>query len=93
MKGLYDEPRWEKEHETWAYLRDLAVVSNLPWMVIGDINEILYDFGKEGGNLRPAHYIRAFRDALTDCDLSDFGYTEDKFTWHRGVITHIHTHT
>jgi hypothetical protein len=30
--------------------------------------------------------MKAFRDAMEECNLSDFGYTGPKFTWHRGRI-------
>jgi hypothetical protein len=30
--------------------------------------------------------MRNFRDAINDCNLDDFGYTDNKFTWHRGLI-------
>ena len=84
--GLYGEPRWQDKHLTWQCLRDLDAAINLPWLVMGDINEILYPFEKEGGNPRPQHFMQAFRQALDDCNLSDFGYIGDKFTWHRGSI-------
>ena len=58
----------------------------MPWMLLGDINEILYPFEKEGGNPRPVLCMQSFRDVLTECGLSDLGYTGDKFTWHRGGI-------
>jgi hypothetical protein len=60
--------------------------SNLPWALIGDFNEILYSFEKEGGNPRPETYMQAFRDVLNDCNLEDMGYSGDIFTWRRGRI-------
>ena len=36
------------------------------------------------GDHRPQHFMQAFRDAIDDCILSDFGFVGDKFTWHRG---------
>ena len=84
--GFYGEPRWQDKHLTWQCLRDLNDTVNLPWLVMGDINEILYPFEKEGGNPRPQHFMQAFRQALDDCNLTDFGYVGDKFTWHRGRI-------
>lgn len=59
---------------------------DVPWLVIGDVNEILYSFEKDGGNDRPTHFMQDFRDALEDCNLPDHGFTGDKFTWHRGLI-------
>ncbi|XP_071680095.1 uncharacterized protein [Lolium perenne] len=84
--GMYGEPKWENKYLTWDYLRNLHAQCNMPWLVLGDLNEILYPFEKEGGNPRPLHFMQAFRDALVDCDLSDLGYVGDKFTWHRGHI-------
>ena len=41
---------------------------------MGDMNKILFPFEKEGGNVRPQHFMQAFRDVIDDCNLSDFGY-------------------
>jgi mannosylglycoprotein endo-beta-mannosidase len=84
--GLYGEPKWQDKQLTWQYLRNLYAQADLPWLVMGDINEILYQFEKEGGNPRPQHFMQAFKDALDDCNLADFGYIGHKFTWHRGKI-------
>ena len=53
---------------------------------MGDLNEILYQLEKEGGNPWPPHFVQNFRDAIEDCRLSDCGYIREKFTWHRGGI-------
>jgi endonuclease/exonuclease/phosphatase family metal-dependent hydrolase len=55
-------------------------------VIIGDFNEFLFSNEKEGGNPRPQRCMQAFRDALTDCELEDIGYTGDTFTWKRGRI-------
>jgi exonuclease III len=47
---FYGEPKWQERHLTWQHLHDLHSQSNLPWLVMGDINEILYSF-EEGGIL------------------------------------------
>jgi hypothetical protein len=84
--GFYGEPSWENKHLSWDRLRDLKVVTTMPWVVMGDFNEILYSFEKEGGRTRPNKFLLAFQEALIDCGLTDLGYTGDKFTWHRGGI-------
>jgi hypothetical protein len=58
----------------------------MPWVVIGDFNEILFSNEKEGGDPRPDHIMQAFRDALSNCNLHDLGFLGDPFTWHRGWI-------
>jgi hypothetical protein len=48
---------------------------------MGDLNDILYQFEKEGGRTRAVNCMQAFRDAIDDCNLTDMGYIGDKFTW------------
>jgi exonuclease III len=48
--GLYGEPKWADKHLTWQRLKELKAVCNMPWVVIGDMNEIMFSFEKEGGN-------------------------------------------
>jgi hypothetical protein len=67
-------------------LRELKGNADIPWIVMGDFNEIAFSHEKEGGNRRPQNYMRAFRDALADCDLEDIGYIGDPFTWRRERI-------
>jgi ribosome-binding protein aMBF1 (putative translation factor) len=84
--GFYGEPRWEDKYMSWIRLRELKEVTSMPWLVMGDLNEVLYSFEKEGGRPRPNQFLIAFQEALADCGLTDLGYSGDKFTWHRGGI-------
>jgi hypothetical protein len=52
---------------------------DLPWVMLGDFNEILSNQEKEGGNLRPQRCMQQFRDALVDSELSDMGFMGEKF--------------
>ena len=52
LTGIYGEPRWENKHLMWEALRSLHGDLSLPWLVIGDSNEILYHYEKEGGRAR-----------------------------------------
>jgi endonuclease/exonuclease/phosphatase family metal-dependent hydrolase len=84
--GIYGEPRWEDKYKTWDKMRELKHDSTLPWLILGDFNEIMFSHEKEGGNQRPSAFMQAFRDALMDCDLEDLGFQGEKFTWKRGRI-------
>jgi hypothetical protein len=84
--GIYGEPRWEDKYKTWDKLRELNNNSELPWVVIGDFNEILFSYEKEGGNPRPQPYMQNFREALMDCNLEDIGFMREPFTWKRGQL-------
>jgi hypothetical protein len=67
-------------------MRELNQNNNLPCLIIGDFNEILFSTEKEGGNPRPQGFMDAFRDALMDCGLEDLAFSGDAFTWKRGRI-------
>jgi hypothetical protein len=86
LTGIYGEPRWEDKYKTWDKIRELKNNSNLPWILLGDFNEILFSHEKEGGNPRPHNFMQAFQDVLSDCGLEDIGYSGDMFTWRRGRI-------
>jgi hypothetical protein len=82
--GMYGEFKWADKYKTWDRLRSIYQQNNLRWLVMGDLNEILYAHEKEGGNERPERFRQAFHDALDTCRLDDVGFVGDPFTWHRG---------
>ena len=59
--------------DSWARLSQLAVVSNLPWLCVGDFNEILSVTEKQGGVQRPSRQIDKFRCCINSCGLMDIG--------------------
>jgi exonuclease III len=89
LTGVYGEPRWNHKHLTWEALRALHGRLDLPWLMVGDFNEILFHHEKEGGRVRSQSQLQAFQDALMDCELSDIGFSGDAFTWQRGKIREI----
>jgi hypothetical protein len=86
LTGFYGEPSTDRKHLSWDYLRSLHAAVDLPWLVMGDFNEILYSNEKEGGAVRSQRCMQAFRGALNSCNLEDLGYGGDIFTWRRGKI-------
>jgi hypothetical protein len=86
LTGIYGDPRWEHKDQTWAVMRSLHGTSALPWLVLGDFNEILFHHEKEGGRQDHKLILQAFQDALIDCGLEDVGYEGDLFTGKRGKI-------
>ena len=86
LTGIYGEPSWDNKTRMYQLLRDLHAQSRLPWVVIGDFNEILLSSEKDGGAPRQQSRLKAFQDALSDCSLDDLGYEDDVFTWFRGGL-------
>jgi hypothetical protein len=58
----------------------------MPWLLLGDFNEILFSWEKEGGAPRSLQCMKRFQDCLSDCCLEDLGYIGDIFTWRRGSL-------
>lgn len=58
--------------------------SQLPWLVYGDFNEVLYSFEKKGNLPREERRMEAFQSALNECQLFFVGYSSPWFTLERG---------
>ena len=69
---------WE---DSWSVLRHLSSQINLPWVCIGDFNEITKLSEKLGGALRPEYQMQNFKDCLDVCGLKDLGYSGLPYTW------------
>ncbi|TYJ37181.1 hypothetical protein E1A91_A05G359000v1, partial [Gossypium mustelinum] len=56
---------------------------NLPWMLCGDFNKIMYYFEKKKGLPRDKRRIELFQTVLKECQLVDVGYSRPWFTWEK----------
>ncbi|KAL0367756.1 UNVERIFIED_CONTAM: hypothetical protein Sradi_3665700 [Sesamum radiatum] len=66
--------------QSWERLTKLADQTDMPWICLGDFDEILSQDEKTGAR-RPLSPIQVIRNPLQMCDLYDLGYTGEKFTW------------
>ncbi|XP_074304565.1 uncharacterized protein LOC141639306 [Silene latifolia] len=67
--------------EDMALMRELKSPSFLPWVVIGDFNQILFKHEKRGGVPRDQRAMDEFREAMDECGLMDIGFSGEPFTW------------
>ena len=74
LTGLYGHPDDQCKHETWSLLRHLKNRATLPWVCMGDSNEILSSNEKNGHLPNPLGLMQNFRNALLNCGLVDLGY-------------------
>lgn len=44
--GFYGVPQEYSRHKTWHLLRQLNNCPDMPWLVMGDFNKILFSFKK-----------------------------------------------
>ena len=64
-------------------MRSLSNLSSLPWVCIGDFNDLLAANEKRGQHEHPSWKLRGFNRAIDDCGLVDLGMEGYKFTWER----------
>lgn len=53
LTGLYGHPDVAKRLKTWNILKLLKLCDDQPWLVQGDLNEIMHLSDKWGGRNRP----------------------------------------
>ena len=58
----------------------------LPWVCLGDFNEILSLDEKNGGIPRQVTPMLSFRHTLLQCGLVDLGFKGYRFTWRNGRL-------
>lgn len=64
LTGVYGEPNRSHRKKTWDLLHHLARDSNLPWCVVGDLNNITSHDDKSGGQPYPRWLIDGFNETL-----------------------------
>ena len=79
--GFYSDPETANREHSWSLLRDLSQRLALPWICMGDFNEIIWLEEKQGWLDRPERQMQGFRDALDFCGLKDLGFNGFPFTW------------
>ena len=65
-------------------MRHLHARGSLPWVCLGDFNELLASNEKNGGNIRSMAPMVEFRHTLLHCGLVDIGFNGYHFTWRNG---------
>ncbi|KAK2647852.1 hypothetical protein Ddye_015341 [Dipteronia dyeriana] len=79
--GFYGESNPSKIAASWSLLRRLRDVDTLPWVCVGDFNELLSMSDKVGGSDKSFSSMNQFRQAVDDCNLIDLGYSGPRLTW------------
>ena len=84
LTGVYGHLKDQRNKETWALLWHLHSRASMPWVCIGDFNEILSSDEKSGGVPKPLGPMQDIWSTLLHCDLVDLGYQGYKYTWRNG---------
>ena len=87
LTGFYGEPNRNLRSRTWNLLRTLARDSNLPWCIIGDMNNIVSQNDKKGGAAYRQNLIDGFNNVLDEIQVADLELNGHPYTWERGRNT------
>ncbi|XP_019197208.1 PREDICTED: uncharacterized protein LOC109191092 [Ipomoea nil] len=82
--GFYGAADRSKRRECWNLLRYLSSINTLPWVLMGDCNDLLWSGEKEGRVPHPRWLMRGFGEAIRESGLSNFGFEGCQFTWEKG---------
>lgn len=66
-------------------LKSIKPASRLPWVCIGDFNEVLHRLEHVGVQERSYAQIEGFRDMVDVCGLGDLGYEGRSWTYEKKV--------
>ncbi|GAU49881.1 hypothetical protein TSUD_408200 [Trifolium subterraneum] len=77
----YGYPERSRRRADWDLLRDLGNMYSIPWCIIGDFNDLLSQADKKGIHPHPNGLCMGFRQAVSDCDLTDIPIEGHLFTW------------
>ena len=93
LTSFYEDRITANREHSWALLKHLCLKMDLPWLCVGDFNEIMKAEEKTGGAPCKEGQMTGFRATLDFCGLRDLGYVGSPFTWCNnqfdGVVTWI----
>ena len=81
LTGFYGSPKRSGRSETWQLLKRLGDQNQVPWVVLGDFNEILCNSEKMGKAARAESQMKVFREVLDNHCLRDLGFRDLWYTW------------
>lgn len=84
LTGFYGEPNRNLRKRTWDLLRNLSRDANLPWCVLGDMNNITSQSETRGGANYPRWLVEGFNETIAEVGLVDLELVGHQFTWERG---------
>ncbi|GMI91034.1 hypothetical protein HRI_002772700 [Hibiscus trionum] len=87
LTGFYGTPEKQNRAAAWNLLRQINDSPDIPWLIVGDFNEIAFLNEKEGGLVRSDRQMREFRRVLSDCAVEDIGYKGRWYTWEKGKFS------
>jgi hypothetical protein len=71
---VYGEAQVSQRFKTWDMLKHIKSSNPLPWMCLGDFNEVLHQHEHEGVAERSLDQMAGFRKMVDVCEFADLGF-------------------
>jgi hypothetical protein len=81
LSSIYASLRFLECYLLWKNLANVASIHSLPWLMMGDFNEVLLSDDKFVGRSVNFHHASNFRDYIDSCGIMDMGFSGPRFTW------------
>ena len=81
LSAVYASPRFLERKLLWNNLSQVANLHHLPWLLLGDFNEVLCSEDKFGGRTVNLRRSQIFGNCLNNCGMLDLGFHGPRFTW------------
>ncbi|XP_061993910.1 uncharacterized protein LOC133711840 [Rosa rugosa] len=82
--GLYASPCSSTRQGLWSYLTAISKSTQLPWIIIGDFNELVSYSDKNGGSY--AEKFGGLKTWVQNEAMIDMGYQGADYTWSNGRV-------
>ncbi|XVF08056.1 hypothetical protein REPUB_Repub06bG0192700 [Reevesia pubescens] len=81
LTAIYASPTPLMRECLWSYLSDLDGMDNVPWLLIGDFNQVISNSEKQGGIPECERRMDLFRGVLEAQNLIDIEAVGCRYTW------------
>lgn len=81
ITAIYGRPMFSDRKVFWNRLEQISSFINLPWLIMGDFNEIAIPNEKFGGRPPNRTKLETFNNFLHKAKLINLGYSRPKYTW------------
>ena len=78
---IYASTKFENMCILWENLKKVSDHHDLPWILMGDFNEVLEESEKLGGNPLSIRRVQEYNECMNYCNLLDLKFSRPKFTW------------
>jgi hypothetical protein len=79
--AVYASPNPRNREFLWSALSQTCEAHSLPWLVLGDFNEVVSQAEKHGGAPVSSRRCLQFNEVINSCNLIDLGFKGPSSTW------------